>query len=228
MAYTGIGRGERLKASYMEEALDSKVDVTGNVTISGKKEFTISPIVQERNPAATTVNAISTEAQVYNTFSVKADKDKVVYRTGNHDGVQYGKIGGQKTFDPSAPLLASPGKSTAVDCGDDNKKAAAKTAIATEAQVYAQGIAIQGNIATWESTMVFDIGSKADADNVVYRIIPSGSNDPDILNQEIEGVKDFKSTPKISETKTLPGDDTGSNIAATEEQVYKAACWCNR
>jgi hypothetical protein len=221
MAYTGITRGAKFSAKNMEAALDSKV--TNKVfdentqkyvemgadtkeIITGKKIFKESPVVPEKPQAEAEIKtadnnptAIATEAQVYNTFSNKANVNNVLNLEGDQNNV-----GGEKTFDTS-PVV--PGKNGAVDYSDDAKKAIANTAIATEAQVY-------------EVTKLS--GDKANASEVVMR------DDSQDINgkQEIAGKKIFSSTPEISEYyKAMPTDNAGSTIAATEGQACKIAYW---
>ncbi|GBR73258.1 hypothetical protein NO1_0670 [Candidatus Termititenax aidoneus] len=214
--YTGIGRGQSLKASHMEAALDSKVSKEDDETIFGLKTFTTSPIVTTGNPTATANTAIATEAYLYNAFKDKINKYNVLYKTGNQDN-----ISGKKTFEKEV-LLGTPGKNTAVGNNEANKNA-----VATEAQVFKEvsekTTPIMVEIEESMEELNRALNFKADADDVVYRI--GNLEYPNGIPQGINGVKTFAITPKISESKTMPSDNTGDKIAATEAQAYKAALW---
>ncbi|GBR73540.1 hypothetical protein NO1_0899 [Candidatus Termititenax aidoneus] len=63
--YTGIVAQNLIRASDMENALDTKVSLTENETIEGTKIFTTSPLVPSKATAAgNSPTVIATEAQV--------------------------------------------------------------------------------------------------------------------------------------------------------------------
>jgi hypothetical protein len=151
MAYTGIARGAKFSASNMEAALDTKISLAGNDIITGTKTFTTSPVVPEKDTAASNnPTAIATEVQVYkmeNTAkeNIRAFEDSVeksisekieAHKTRVDNSLSSKlslagdeSIDGLKTF---TTLPVVPSKNTVVSSSDDTNS----KAIATEAQVH--------------------------------------------------------------------------------------------
>jgi hypothetical protein len=128
--YLGIRKDNKIYASDVTNALDTKVSLTGVVaeTITGVKTFSTSPVVPSKSADAVASNttAIATEAQIVkaitasNTYANSALANKV-----SLTGSIAETITGVKTFSTSP---AVPSKNTAA--GNNS------TVIATEAQVY--------------------------------------------------------------------------------------------
>jgi hypothetical protein len=126
MAYAGIERGAKFSAAAIEAALDTKVSLTGDETIDGKKTFKVSPVVPEKDAAAgNNPTAIATEAQVYKALETsKKHIDDLLSSKVGLSGAE--EISDTKTFTTS-PVV--PGKNTVANSANS-------TVIATEAQVY--------------------------------------------------------------------------------------------
>ncbi|GBR73926.1 hypothetical protein NO1_1191 [Candidatus Termititenax aidoneus] len=199
--YDGILANNNIIAQDVINALDRKVDVTGNVTIGGTKTFTVSPLVPSKNttPVSTGTTVIATEAQVYVAADPKANAADVV----NLSSAQ--TISGVKTFTTPPEV---PSKETAAT--NDG------TLIATEYQVWkvADDAATEmGRIETGVNTA---IAGKADTSAVVDRT----------SDQEINGTKTFKVSPRVQSAVELPtAQNAGSKKIATEAQVYAASLW---
>ncbi|MDR1996965.1 MAG: hypothetical protein LBQ83_01380 [Candidatus Margulisbacteria bacterium] len=132
--YAGIKSGEEIRAADMNAALNTKLNLLGNVkeTILGQKEFEVSPTVPTKVSASgNSPTVIATEAQVYNVQSRLNTEPSLNGETLNRKLTTTGTetIYGTKTFNISPPLTT--GKST-FPTGDT---ATTKTAVATEAQV---------------------------------------------------------------------------------------------
>jgi hypothetical protein len=90
--YPGIEKGAKFSAAAMEAALESKVSLTGDESISGKKTFKVLPVVPEKPEAGTDTSAgnnpkvIATEAQVYKMESVARENIKA-FKINNQDTV---------------------------------------------------------------------------------------------------------------------------------------------
>jgi hypothetical protein len=143
MAYEGIVKNNLIKASDIEKALDTKVSLTGDQNIEGKKTFTTSPLVPSKSTAAGSSNStvIATEAQVKAVADSAAEQIAAMSATNttytdtalaskvSMTGNVTETISGIKTF-ATSPVV--PSKST--------KAGNSPTVIATEAQVYAANV----------------------------------------------------------------------------------------
>ncbi|GBR73259.1 hypothetical protein NO1_0671 [Candidatus Termititenax aidoneus] len=206
--YSGIVKNNNINAQDVIDALDSKVDVTGNVTINGVKTFAIAPVVPSKNTPLTSAGsttAIATEGQVNATAALQADASTVVTLDGEEP------ISGQKTF-LTPPVV--PSKDNVIGF------ATGTTVIATEAQVYntvADAVEdMETKLSGKVSLLSEGISGKADSSNVVDRSTA----------QIINGVKTFASSPEIPANAAMPvATGATANNIATEAQVYKASLW---